>query len=63
MKNKFTYIKTILFFYANIILNMLNLTFLFVTCGKTEIQLHCWLLKFKFSITICSTMSVLYCIP
>ena len=38
MKNKFTYIKTILFFYAHIILNMLNLTFLFETCGKTEIQ-------------------------
>jgi len=26
------------FFYANRILNMLNLTFLFETCGKTEIQ-------------------------
>jgi len=39
MKNKFTYIKTILFFYATIILNMLNLTFLFETCDKTEIQL------------------------
>jgi len=35
MKNKFKYIKTICyFFYANIILNMLNLTFLFETCGK-----------------------------
>jgi len=39
MKNKFAYIKTmVLLFYANIILNMLNLTFLFETCGKTEIQ-------------------------
>ena len=27
------------FFYANVILIMLNLTFLFETCGKTEIQL------------------------
>ena len=26
------------FFYANIILNMLSLTFLFETCDKTEIQ-------------------------
>jgi len=37
MKNKFAYIKTIVyFFYANIILNMLNLTFLFETCGNTQ---------------------------
>jgi len=26
------------YFYAHILLNMVNLTFLFETCGKTEVQ-------------------------